>query len=67
MDLGVAEGAELVVDGRDFKVAGHEQGFFLGGCLFDRVKPTMRIYQEEIFGPVLVRGARARLRSCGGA
>ena len=53
VDLGVAEGAELLVDGRGFKLAGHEQGFFLGGCLFDRVKPGMRIYREEIFGPVL--------------
>ncbi len=53
VDLGVSEGAELVVDGRNFKVAGHENGFFLGGCLFDKVTPTMRIYQEEIFGPVL--------------
>ncbi len=53
VDLGVAEGGELVVDGRDLRVAGHEGGFFLGGCLFDRVQPTMRIYQDEIFGPVL--------------
>ena len=53
VDLGVAEGAELVVDGRDLKVPGYEQGFFLGGCLFDQVEPTMRIYREEIFGPVL--------------
>jgi malonate-semialdehyde dehydrogenase (acetylating)/methylmalonate-semialdehyde dehydrogenase len=53
VDLGVAEGATLVVDGRRHEVAGHEQGFFLGGCLFDRVTPSMRIYQEEIFGPVL--------------
>ena len=51
--LGQTEGAELVVDGRGTKVRGHEQGFFLGGCLFDHVEPTMRIYQEEIFGPVL--------------
>ena len=51
--LGVAEGAELVCDGRGFRVPGHEQGFFLGGCLFDRVQPSMRIYREEIFGPVL--------------
>ena len=51
--LGVAEGAQLVVDGREFTLAGHEQGFFLGGCLFDRVTPAMRIYREEIFGPVL--------------
>ena len=51
--LGVEEGAELVVDGRGLVVEGHEEGFFLGGCLFDRVTPDMRIYQEEIFGPVL--------------
>ena len=53
VDLGVEEGAELVVDGRGLVVEGHEEGFFLGGCLFDRVTPDMRIYQEEIFGPVL--------------
>ena len=53
VDQGVAEGAELVVDGRGLKVAGHEDGYFLGPCLFDRVRPGMRIYQEEIFGPVL--------------
>ncbi|MFO1299692.1 MAG: CoA-acylating methylmalonate-semialdehyde dehydrogenase [Burkholderiaceae bacterium] len=53
VDAGVAEGAKLVVDGRGLKVEGHEQGFFLGGCLFDHVKPGMRIYGEEIFGPVL--------------
>ena len=53
VDLGVAEGAQLVCDGRGLKVPGHEQGFFLGGCLFDRVQPSMRIYREEIFGPVL--------------
>ncbi len=56
VDLGVAEGAELVVDGRGFKAGahpGHEDGFYLGGCLFDRVTPQMRIYREEIFGPVL--------------
>jgi len=51
--IGVAEGADLIVDGRGIKVAGHEQGYFLGACLFDNVKPGMRIYQEEIFGPVL--------------
>jgi malonate-semialdehyde dehydrogenase (acetylating)/methylmalonate-semialdehyde dehydrogenase len=50
---GLAEGAKLVVDGRGVKVAGHESGFFLGGCLFDQVRPDMTIYQEEIFGPVL--------------
>lgn len=53
VDLGVKEGAELVVDGRDFKMQGYENGHFLGGCLFDRVRTDMRIYQEEIFGPVL--------------
>ena len=53
VDLGVEEGADLVVDGRDLVVEGHEDGFFLGGCLFDKVTPEMRIYQEEIFGPVL--------------
>jgi malonate-semialdehyde dehydrogenase (acetylating)/methylmalonate-semialdehyde dehydrogenase len=51
--LGVEEGAELVVDGRGLVVPGHEGGFFLGGCLFDRVTSDMRIYREEIFGPVL--------------
>jgi malonate-semialdehyde dehydrogenase (acetylating)/methylmalonate-semialdehyde dehydrogenase len=54
VDLGIEEGAELVVDGRDLSVEGHAQGFFLGACLFDRVTPGMRIYREEIFGPVLV-------------
>jgi malonate-semialdehyde dehydrogenase (acetylating) / methylmalonate-semialdehyde dehydrogenase len=53
VDLGVEEGAELVVDGRGRRIAGHENGFFLGGCLFDRVHSGMRIYREEIFGPVL--------------
>ncbi len=53
VDLGLKEGASLVVDGRDLKVAGAEGGFFLGGCLFDRVTPEMRVYKEEIFGPVL--------------
>jgi len=53
VDLGVEEGASLVVDGRELSVAGHEQGYFLGGCLFDHVTADMRIYQEEIFGPVL--------------
>src|SRR5881392_1924115 len=53
VDLGVKEGAKLVVDGRGLKLQGYEDGFFLGGCLFDEVKPEMRIYKEEIFGPVL--------------
>jgi len=53
VDLGVEEGADLVVDGRNLVVADHENGYFLGGCLFDNVTPNMRIYQDEIFGPVL--------------
>ncbi len=53
VDIGVQEGAELVVDGRDLRLQGYESGNFLGGCLFDRVTADMRIYQEEIFGPVL--------------
>lgn len=53
VDSGVAEGATLVVDGRKVQVAGHEEGYFLGACLFDHVQPGMKIYQEEIFGPVL--------------
>ena len=51
--LGVEEGADLVVDGRGLHLPGLEEGFFLGGCLFDRVTTSMRIYREEIFGPVL--------------
>ena len=53
VDLGVKEGANLVVDGRNLKLQGYENGFYIGGCLFDNVKPDMRIYKEEIFGPVL--------------
>jgi malonate-semialdehyde dehydrogenase (acetylating)/methylmalonate-semialdehyde dehydrogenase len=53
IDIGVAEGAKLVVDGRDFRMQGHEGGYFIGGSLFDHVTPDMRIYKEEIFGPVL--------------
>jgi len=53
IDDGLAAGAQLVVDGRGYRVAGNEDGYFLGGTLFDRVTPEMRIYQEEIFGPVL--------------
>ncbi len=53
VDLGVQEGAKLVVDGRALKVKGCEDGFFVGPCLFDGVQPSMRIYREEIFGPVL--------------
>lgn len=50
---GVAEGAILLVDGRTLKIKNHEQGFFMGPCLFDHVTASMRIYREEIFGPVL--------------
>jgi len=53
VDLGVKEGADLVADGRGLVVDGHENGYFLGPCLFDNVTADMRIYQEEIFGPVL--------------
>jgi malonate-semialdehyde dehydrogenase (acetylating)/methylmalonate-semialdehyde dehydrogenase len=53
VDIGVKEGAKLVVDGRNLKLKGHEKGFYMGGCLFDHVKKNMRIYKEEIFGPVL--------------
>jgi malonate-semialdehyde dehydrogenase (acetylating)/methylmalonate-semialdehyde dehydrogenase len=53
IDSGVKEGAKLVVDGRGFKLQGYENGNFIGGCLFDDVKPDMKIYKEEIFGPVL--------------
>lgn len=54
IDQGAKEGAKLVLDGRQLKVPGHEGGFFLGTTLFDNVKPEMKIYQDEIFGPVLV-------------
>src|SRR5690606_35045928 len=53
IDSGVAQGAELVVDGRGFRLQGYENGFFVGPTLFDRVTPDMDIYKEEIFGPVL--------------
>ncbi|OJU89951.1 MAG: methylmalonate-semialdehyde dehydrogenase (acylating) [Shinella sp. 65-6] len=53
IDKGVEEGATLVVDGRDFKLQGYENGYFVGGCLFDNVTPDMEIYKTEIFGPVL--------------
>ncbi|MDP3406970.1 CoA-acylating methylmalonate-semialdehyde dehydrogenase [Bosea sp. (in: a-proteobacteria)] len=53
VDTGIAEGASLVVDGRDFTMQGYENGFYVGGCLFDNVTKDMRIYKEEIFGPVL--------------
>jgi len=53
VDLGVKEGAKLVIDGRDIKMQGYENGYYIGGCLFDQVTKDMRIYKEEIFGPVL--------------
>ena len=53
VDLGVKEGAKLALDGRDLKLQGYENGFYIGGCLFDHVTTDMRIYKEEIFGPVL--------------
>src|SRR6202007_3215297 len=48
VDTGVKEGAKLLVDGRGFKMQGYENGYFMGGCLFDEVKPEMKIYKEEI-------------------
>ncbi|RXH35261.1 methylmalonate-semialdehyde dehydrogenase [Bradyrhizobium nanningense] len=60
IDAGVGEGAKLIVDGRDFRRQGYEKGYFLGGTLFDRVTTDMKIYREEIFGPVL---AVARAKS----
>ncbi len=53
VDIGISEGAKLLVDGRDFQMQGYEKGFFMGGCLFDNVTADMRIHKEEIFGPVL--------------
>ncbi|PMC26295.1 methylmalonate-semialdehyde dehydrogenase (CoA acylating), partial [Klebsiella aerogenes] len=52
IDKGVSEGASLVVDGRRLRVAGHEDGYYVGGTLFDHVTPEMTIWREEIFGPV---------------
>ena len=53
IEQGLEQGAELVVDGRNLTVPGHENGFFVGGCLFDEVTADMSIYTDEIFGPVL--------------
>ena len=53
VDHGIKEGAKLIVDGRNIRLQGFENGFYIGGCLFDQVKPNMKIYKEEIFGPVL--------------
>jgi malonate-semialdehyde dehydrogenase (acetylating)/methylmalonate-semialdehyde dehydrogenase len=63
--MGVDEGAELVVDGRGFKLQGYEKGFFIGPSLFDNVKPGMKTYQEEIFGPVLQIVRAETLRGSG--
>jgi malonate-semialdehyde dehydrogenase (acetylating) / methylmalonate-semialdehyde dehydrogenase len=54
VDEGRGEGASVVVDGRGLRVAGHEDGFFVGPCLLDRVDPAMKVYQDEVFGPLLV-------------
>jgi malonate-semialdehyde dehydrogenase (acetylating)/methylmalonate-semialdehyde dehydrogenase len=53
IESGLADGAKLITDGRGLTVSGHESGFFLGPTIFDHVRPDMRIYREEIFGPVL--------------
>ena len=53
VDTGIEEGATLVVDGREFSMQGYENGYFMGGCLFDNVTKDMEIYKQEIFGPVL--------------
>ena len=53
IDIGVKEGAELVIDGRNFNLQGYENGFFVGGSFFDNVSTDMSIYKEEIFGPVM--------------
>ena len=53
VDIGIKEGAKLIVDGRNLKLQGYEKGNYMGGCLFDHVNKEMRIYKEEIFGPVL--------------
>ena len=53
IEMGVKEGAELVVDGRGASLQGHEEGFFIGPSMFDRVTPDMQSYKDEIFGPVL--------------
>src|SRR6185503_1548995 len=61
IEKGEAEGAKLLLDGRNYSVKGREQGFFLGPTLFDHVTPEMTIYKEEIFGPVLVSVRAANL------
>ncbi len=53
IQMGVDEGAKLLIDGRNFKLQGHESGYFIGPSLFDHVTADMKTYQEEIFGPVL--------------
>ena len=64
VDQGVKEGADLIVDGRGLSLQGYENGFFIGGSLFDNVTPDMSIYQDEIFGPVL---GIVRTKDLGGA
>jgi malonate-semialdehyde dehydrogenase (acetylating)/methylmalonate-semialdehyde dehydrogenase len=54
VETGLREGAELAIDGRDVKVEGFENGFYVGPCLFDHVRPDMTVYTDEVFGPVLV-------------
>jgi malonate-semialdehyde dehydrogenase (acetylating)/methylmalonate-semialdehyde dehydrogenase len=61
IEKGVAEGAKLLLDGRGYKVEGREDGFFMGATLFDQVTPSMTIYKEEIFGPVLMMVRAANL------
>jgi malonate-semialdehyde dehydrogenase (acetylating) / methylmalonate-semialdehyde dehydrogenase len=61
VETGLQEGAELAIDGRDVKVEGYENGFYIGPCLFDHVKPDMTIYTDEVFGPVLVMVRAATL------
>ena len=63
IDIGVQEGAKLKVDGRGFKLQGYEDGFYIGGSLFDHVTPEMRIYKEEIFGPVRSEEHTSELQS----
>ena len=67
VEIGIQEGAKLAVDGRGFKMQGYENGFYMGGCLFDNVTKDMRIYKEEIFGPGALGGARPRLQRGAGA
>lgn len=67
IDSGVAQKATLRIDGRGLKVAGHEQGYFVGPTLFDHVTPAMTIYQEEIFWTGTFCGTYRGLSQCGGS